>query len=127
MAMFTKLLEINIVANKLLGWDKSCFAFCEFLEDISSFISFFSLGDNEKNATSAPEINAENKSRHSNIVISTRSRSVVGIMSKKFVNKTSNCCSESFKLDVFVKRVNHPLLQKDHPLFLGYSAFLYLS
>lgn len=61
-ATFTKLLDIKIVANKYFGLSSNFFiARWDFVLD--EFKISFSFGFNEKNATSEPDISAENKSK----------------------------------------------------------------
>jgi hypothetical protein len=70
MRIFIKLFVIRIVANSLLGFCKSltmglsCFDFSDILT--------ISVGDNEKKATSVPDIKAEQKSNKKRIEIAIK-------------------------------------------------------
>jgi hypothetical protein len=62
MPMFTKLLAISIVAESVLGFSNNCTTLLN--EGFFLFFKMFmSLLDNEKNATSLPEIIKENKNK----------------------------------------------------------------
>ena len=61
-ATFTKLLDINIVANSFFGAAKRLFTLSWAFVSEALSVSF-SVGLREKKATSEPEIKAENKSR----------------------------------------------------------------
>ena len=63
MAIFIKLLATRIVANSFLGFSNNEETIFVFLEVLLSGSTSRSEGVKEKNATSAPEISAENKSR----------------------------------------------------------------
>ena len=65
-ATFTKLFDINIVANNFFGADKRLFTLWWAFDSEELSVSF-SDGLSEKKATSEPDIKAENKSRINNI------------------------------------------------------------
>ena len=84
MATFTKLFEISMVASNRFG-ELSMRTIKPLFLLLSLFNSSFSVGFNEKKATSEPEMSAENKSRTNRMItdIST-------FMLKGFTNPESN-------------------------------------
>ena len=86
MAIFTRLLTINIVANKVLGFSFNVIILL--LEPVSSSAKFtISLGESEKKAISLPEIRAEETIRS----IKTNSENNAPLVSKAKLARKQRC------------------------------------